>query len=145
MINVCVEVEAGSCDKHLYDEKTLVYRGTRRVSQPYPYPYGFILGTVAADGDRVDCYLITREKLRAGAIVGCKPIGLLEQVEDDEVDHKVLAARRGQHVEVDQELWQELRDFIHAVFAQFPDVSVRVGHILSRQAAWHYIQACREP
>ena len=144
MIKVCIEVEAGSCEKHRYNEKTLEYKGTRRSSRPYPYPYGFILGTSAADGDNVDCYLITNASLKAGTIVDCEPIGLLEQDEDGEVDHKVLAAMPGQDVEVGHELLQELRDFIYAVFTQFPDVCVRVGRMLPREAALQHIQACRE-
>jgi inorganic pyrophosphatase len=143
-IKVCVQVDAGSCEKHRYNEKTLEYKGTSRVSRPYPYPYGFILGTSGADGDNVDCYLITNEHLQAGTIVECEPIALLEQDEDGEVDHKVLAAMPDQEVEVGQELLQELRDFIYAVFARFPDVYVRVGRILPREAALHHIQAYRE-
>lgn len=144
MIKVCIEVEAGSCEKHRYHEKTLAYEGTRRVSRPYPYPYGFILGTRAADGDSVDCYLITTERLRAGTVVACEPIGLLEQDEDGEVDHKVLAAIPGQDVEVGDKLMQELRAFIYDVFAPFPDVSVHVGRMLPCEAALHYIQVCHE-
>jgi len=144
MIKVCIEVEAGSCDRNLYNEKTLEYKETRRVSRPYPYSYGFILGTSAVDGDNVDCYLITNDSLKPGTIVECEPIGLLEQDEDGEVDHKVLAAMPGQDVEIGQRLLEELRAFIHAVFASFPDVSVRVGCILPREAALHHIQAHRE-
>ena len=145
MIKVCIQIAAGSCDKNLYNEKTLEYKETRRVSQPYPYPYGFILETGAADGDNLDCYLITNERLKNGNIVECEPIGLLEQHEDEEIDHKILAAIPGQDdVVISQKLLQELQDFIYAVFARFPDVDVRVGPILPREAALHHIQACRE-
>ena len=92
----------------------------------------------------MDCYLITHDNLKSGAIVECEPIGLLEQDEDGEVDHKVLAAIPGRDVEVGPELLQELRDFIYAVFARFPDVYVRVGRILPREAALHHIQAFRD-
>ncbi len=144
MIKVLIEVEAGSCDKNLYHAKTLEYKGTRRVSRPYPYPYGFIIGTSAADGDSVDCYLITNDKLKVGTIVECEPIGLLEQNEDGEDDHKVLAAIPGQDVELGQGLLKELRDFICAVFTQFPEVRVSVGRILQREAALHHIQEFRD-
>jgi len=144
MIKVCIEVDAGSFEKNLYNEKTLEVKETRRVSRSYPYPYGFILGTTAEEGDNVDCYLITRDSLKPGAIVEREPVGLLEQNEDGEIDHKVLAALPGQEVEIGQELLEELRDFIHAVFAQFPDVRVRVGRILPREAALDHVQACRD-
>jgi hypothetical protein len=55
MIEVFVEIEAGSRDKRLYDEETLQYKETRRVLQPYPFPYGFVLGTRSEDGEYVDC------------------------------------------------------------------------------------------
>jgi inorganic pyrophosphatase len=144
MIKVLIEVEAGSCDKTLYDEKTLEYKGTRRVSRPYPYPYGFVIGTSAADGGSVDCYLITKDKLKFGTVVECEPIGLLEQDEEGEVDHKVLAAILGQDVELGQELLTELRDFICAVFTHFPEVRVTVGRILPREAALHHIHESRD-
>ena len=73
MIKMLVQVEAGSRDKNLYDEKTLEYKGESRISLPYPYPYGFVIGTNAADGDNVDCYLITQEKIKRGSIVECEP------------------------------------------------------------------------
>jgi len=144
MIKVCIEVDAGSLEKNLYHEKTLEYRETRPVSRPYPYPYGFILGTTAEEGDNVDCYLITRDSLKPGTIVECEPIGLLEQHEDGEIDHKILAALPGQDIEAGEELLKELRDFIQAVFAQYPDMVVRVGRILPREAALNHIQACRD-
>src|SRR5918992_122891 len=99
MIKVLIQVEAGSRDKKLYNEKTLEFRGTS-----------------AADGESVDCYLITHDKVKSGSIVECEPIGLLEQIEDGQIDHKILAAISGQSVEVVPELLEELRDFIYAVF-----------------------------
>lgn len=114
------------------------------MSRPFPYPYGFIIGTRAADGDCVDCYIITNDRLRAGAIVECDPVGLLEQEEDGEVDHKVLAALPGQEVELNQELLEELRDFVYALIAPFPEVHIRIGGILSREVALHHIHERRD-
>jgi inorganic pyrophosphatase len=144
MIQVLIQVEAGSREKNFYNEKTLVYRETRRGSKPYPYPYGFIIGTSAEDGDAVDCYIITKDKLKTGSLVECEPIGLLEQDEGGEIDHKVLAAVPGQDVELGPELLNELQDFIYAIFAQFPDVQIRVGPIQSREAALNHIQQYRD-
>ena len=143
MIQVLIQVTAGSCDKHFYNERTLTYLETRRGCRPYPYPYGFIIGTRAADGDCVDCYLITNDRLTAGTIVECEPVGLLLQDEDGEVDHKVLAAVPGQDVVLGQEVVQELQDFIYAIFAKYPDMHVRVGPVLPREAALHHLQESR--
>jgi inorganic pyrophosphatase len=141
VIQVLIQAEAGSRDRRVYNEKTLEYRETRRGPRSYPYPYGFIIGTCGEDGDAVDCYLITKDRLPAGSIVECEAMGLLEQHEGDEVDHKVLAALPGQEVEVREELLQALQDFIYSVFARFPEAHVRIGHILPRQAALLHIQS----
>jgi inorganic pyrophosphatase len=140
MIQVFIQAAAGSCDKNLYNETTLEYLEMRRVSQPYPYPYGFIIGTGANDGDCVDCYLITSDKQSPGTIVECEPVGLLLQDEDGEIDHKVLAAMPGQEIAFGQELLRELQEFIYAIFAEYPDMRVRVGPILPREAALAHLQ-----
>jgi inorganic pyrophosphatase len=143
MIQVLIQVAAGSCDKNFYNESTLELRETRRIARPYPYPYGFIIGSSAADGDCVDCYLITQDTLTAGTIVEGEPIGLLEQLENREQDHKVLAAIPGQEIALGQELLQELQDFIYAIFARYPDMHVQVGPILPKEAALHHLQESR--
>lgn len=78
LIRVFIQVEAGSRERNLYDEKTIEYKGTRRALLPSPVPTGFIVGTSAADDDSVDCYVITEDSLKSGVIVECVSIGLLE-------------------------------------------------------------------
>jgi Inorganic pyrophosphatase len=144
VIKVLIQVAAGSREKNYYNEKTLEYKETRHGSQLYPYPYGFIVGTATADGDAVDCYLITREKLKSGEIVECEPIGLLELDEDGEVDHKVLAIIPGHEIELSAGVLKELQEFIQALFSDYPDMTVRIGPLRSREAALHYIQESRD-
>lgn len=143
MIQVLIQVVAGSHEKRQYNEKTLEYKATRRVSRPYPYAYGFVLETRAEDEEAVDCYVLTKDGVKSGTVVECEPIGLLEQDEDGEIDHKVLAAMPGQPVEAGQELLKELGDFIQAVFAEYPEVQVHLGRILPPEAARNYIEKFR--
>ena len=77
MIKVLLQAKAESCERNLYNEKTLEYKGNSRLSRAFPYPYGFILGTSAADGDCVDCYFIIKDKVKAGTIIHCEPVGLV--------------------------------------------------------------------
>ena len=140
MIWMMVQVAAGASDRRLYNESTLEYLETRPGSHPYPYPYGFIVGTSAEDGACVDCYLITSDKVTAGSLVACEPAGLLLQDEDGEIDHKVLAVLPGQEVVIGPGLLQELQEFIGAIFGEYP---VRVGPILSREAALDHLQKSR--
>ena len=140
MIKMLIQIEAGSCDRNIYNEKTLEYIKTSHGSHPYPYPYGFIIGTSAEDGDCVDCYLVTITKVEAGSIVECEPVGLLEQHEDDEIDHKVLAVLPGEDTKLDQMVLEELQTFIKRIFSEFPDMNVRVGLVHLREAALHHLQ-----
>lgn len=142
-MQMLVQAQAGSADRRLYDERKLEYRSTWHGTKPYPYPYGFIVGTADAKGECVDCYLITRDPVEAGALVECEPLALLEQDEGGEIDHKVLAALPGQEVEVSEALVRELREFIYALFAEHPEVRVRVGPLHPLDEALRYIQEHR--
>lgn len=140
MLKMLIQVAAGSCDRRIYNERTLDYLETRPGSLPYPYPYGFIVGTSAEDGACVDCYLITNEPVIAGSLVECEPVGLMLQDEGEEMDHKILAALPGQNIIPGPELLQELQEFISAAFAAHPEIQVRVGPLLSREAALEHIE-----
>lgn len=140
MIKVVVQIEAGSCERRLYNERTLEHKGISRIRLPFPYPYGFVMGTSAADGDCVDCYIITKDKLMGGSVVDCEPVGLLEQDEDGEIDHKVLAALPGGEVVLDQELLDELRRFIYKLVSRYPGSHIQVGRILPREAALKHLR-----
>jgi inorganic pyrophosphatase len=39
----------------------------------YPFPYGFIIRTSAADGDNVDCFVVTTRHLRPNQILFAVP------------------------------------------------------------------------
>src|SRR5262245_812628 len=65
-MQVFIENEAGSRRKNIYDERTLRYVRTVDVSASYPYPYGFVIGTVSGDDESVDCFVLTAEPVVAG-------------------------------------------------------------------------------
>lgn len=141
MIQMFIQAAAGSYDRKIYDERNLVYLETHHGDLPYPYPYGFITGTSAEDGACVDCYLITSDPFMSGTIVECEPVGLLLQDEDGEIDHKVLAVLPGQNAVLGPELLHELQEFIYAIFARTSGMKIRVGPLLSREAALDHIQS----
>ena len=49
-VQVFIQNEAGSNQKHHHNEKTLEWKRVAKVSRAYPFPYGFIVGTSADDG-----------------------------------------------------------------------------------------------
>jgi len=119
------------------DEPTLTYLSEKKVPCPYPYPYGFILNTRGEDGEAVDCFVLNSRTLEAGAIVVGRAVGLLELIEDGEIDHKILAALPGSEPEpvLDPALHERLRDFITSLFRAYPSVHIEVGRILGPEEA----------
>ena len=142
MIKVFIQNEAGSDQKHLHDEKTLEYKHTVTVSRPFPFPYGFILDTTSEDGDNLDCFVITDSPLKTGMLVECEPIALLEQIEDGEEDHNVLAALPGEAPAIDSAMMDIFREFTSHVFDHVPDKEIAMGRLLPREAAEAQIRLC---
>ncbi len=138
-MRVFIENEAGSRRKNTYDESTLQFLSSADVSAAYPFPYGFVIGTRSEDGDAVDCFVITDRKLAAGSTVDCEAFGLLEQIEDDEIDHKILAVPAGTKPAADAALLATLREFATNVFAHIPGKHLKLGQLLGREAAEAYL------
>ena len=142
-MQVFIENQAGSRRKNIYDERTLRHLRTVDVSASYPYPYGFVIGTVSGDDDAVDCFVLTSEPLTAGTMLECDPIGLLEQIEDGEIDHKVLAVPSGGSATIDDAVVAALKEFVSGVFSHVPDKRMEIGRLLDRDAAESYLRQCR--
>ena len=80
------------------------------------------------------------DNVASGTIVECEPVGLLLQDEGGEIDHKILAALPGQDGLLGPGLLQELQEFIYAIFANVPNMNIRVRPLLSREAALEHLQ-----
>ena len=55
----------------------------------YPANYGFIPHTLGEDGDPLDALVVARSPVVAGAVVKCRPIGVLKMVDDGGGDETV--------------------------------------------------------
>jgi len=141
-MKVFIENEAGSDQKNLYNEKTLEYKKTVTVSRKYPFPYGFILETTSGDGDNLDCFVITKQKLKSGQIVECEPVGMMEQIEDGKEDNNILAKLEREDVIIDVAIKDTLTEFVSHVFDHRPGKVVKVGRFLSKEDAEKYIDRC---
>jgi inorganic pyrophosphatase len=141
LIKVFIQNEAGSNRKNLHNEKTLEYKETRIVSRPYPFPYGFILGTDASDGCNLDVFVITTRALKTGQVVACEVMALMEQFEDGLNDHNVLARLPDATGEVTDDIQAVLRDFVLNVFRHVEGKRISVGRFLGPAEAERHIVA----
>jgi len=142
-MRVFIENEAGSRRKNTFDERTLRHLGSSEVSASYPFAYGFVIGTTSGDGDAVDCFVVTGRRLASGKQIDCEPVALMEQVEDGEIDHKLIAVPAGETAAVDGAVVAALKNFAANVFAHVPGKRMEVGRLLGREAAEQYVRACR--
>lgn len=88
-----VEIPKGSTNKFEYDGKIGVFRLDRALYSPMHYPgdYGFIPGTLAEDNDPLDILVLVQEPSFTGCMIEVRPVGILNMVDNDEGDQKVLA------------------------------------------------------
>ena len=57
----------------------------------YPCNYGYIPHTIADDGDPVDVLVVTPFAVTTGAVIRCRPIGVLQMDDEAGGDAKLLA------------------------------------------------------
>lgn len=146
-MNLCVFIqnEVGSNQKHYHDEKTFEWKRVVDISRHYPFPYGFVVGTTADDGGNVDCFVITDEPLKTGQLVECQIAGLMEQFEDGQEDHNVLATLLGTSVEIGPKVKEGLTEFVYGVFEQIEGIRIKAGQFLGVEDAEAYVAARFDP
>ncbi len=88
-----VEIPKNSSNKFEYDGELGVFRLDRALYSPLHYPgdYGFIPGTLAEDGDPLDILTLIDEPSYPGVLISVRPVGVLDMVDQEEPDQKILA------------------------------------------------------
>jgi len=96
-VEAVIEIPAGARNKYEYDPEHGVFRLDRVLysSVHYPTDYGFVPGTLAEDGDHLDILVIVEEPTFPGCHVLARPIGVLNMVDVNGEDQKILAVAIG--------------------------------------------------
>lgn len=92
IVNVVVEIPQGSTHKIEWNRELAVMQLDRTEPAIFAKPtnYGFIPQTLDEDGDELDALIITDKPLPTGIFLEAKVIGVMQFVDDDEVDDKVV-------------------------------------------------------
>ena len=93
-INVIVEVPVGGEPiKYEMDKAsgTLIVDRFLHTPMRYPGNYGFVPHTLSADGDPIDVLICNTRALVPGAVINCRPVGVLVMEDDGGGDEKVIA------------------------------------------------------
>jgi inorganic pyrophosphatase len=84
-LDVVIETPAGSRNKFTYDEVVGVFRLHKilPVGFEFPFDFGFVPGTLAADGDPLDVLIVGDEPTFTGCVMSVRLLGVLaaEQTE----------------------------------------------------------------
>lgn len=91
-INVVIEIPQGSQVKYEVDKDSGAVFVDRFLFTPMAYPaaYGFIPGTLADDGDPADALVLAPAPVVPGAVIRCRPIGMLQMEDESGQDEKII-------------------------------------------------------
>jgi len=93
-VNVVIEVSIGGEPiKYEMDKEAGVLFVDRFLHTPMRYPgnYGFVPHTLSEDGDPIDVLVANTRPIMPGAVINCRPIGVLKMEDDGGEDEKIIA------------------------------------------------------
>jgi inorganic pyrophosphatase len=130
-INVIIEVPVGGEPiKYEMDKASGAMFVDRFLYTPMRYPgnYGFVPHTLSEDGDPIDVLVCNTRAIIPGAVINCRPVGVLLMEDDGGGDEKLIAVpsakltKRYEKIKTAKDLpditWQQVEHF----FAHYKDL-----------------------
>jgi inorganic pyrophosphatase len=136
LLNVLIEIAAGSKNKYEFDKDLGALALDRVLSSSvmYPYDYGFIPNTLADDGDPLDGMVIMDEPTFPGCVIAARPIGMMEMIDGGERDEKILCVPdkdpRYAHVKSLKDIPQHRLDEICEFFKTYKNLEKKAVEVL---------------
>ncbi len=127
-IVVFVEIPAGSRNKYEFDPSLGGIVLDRRLftSMSYPADYGYIEGTLGADGDPLDALVLVGDPTFPGCRIRVRPIGVFYMTDEKGADEKILCTSlrdpAWSRVHDIHDLQPEFRDEIEHFFQVYKDL-----------------------
>lgn len=130
-INVVIEVPVGGEPiKYELDKDSGALFVDRYLYTPMRYPgnYGFVPQTLSDDGDPIDVLVASTRAIFPGAVMNCRPIGVLVMRDEAGQDEKVVAVptsrltKRYENVRDFTDLPKITLDQIQHFFAHYKDL-----------------------
>ncbi len=155
-INVVIEIPQGSSVKYEIDKESGAVLVDRFLFTPMAYPaaYGFIPGTLAADGDPADALVLAPAPVVPGSVIRARPIGMLRMEDEAGQDEKIICVPHDKihplytNVHSVDDLPAITRQAIEHFFTRYKDLEpgkwVKVAGWASKDAAAEVIQKALE-
>ena len=140
-INVIIEVPVGGEPIKYELEKdagTLVVDRFLYTPMRYPGNYGFVPHTLSEDGDPIDVLICSTRAIIPGAVMNCRPVGVMVMEDDGGPDEKLIAVpsphltKRYDQVKTVEDIPEITRSQIHHFFKHYKDLEpgkwVKIDH-----------------
>jgi inorganic pyrophosphatase len=140
-INVVIEVPVGGEPiKYELDKAsgTLVVDRFLHTPMRYPGNYGFVPHTLSADGDPIDVLVCNTRAIFPGAVMNCRPVGVLVMEDDGGGDEKLLAvpstkltqryAKVVNYTDLPEITLEQIQHFFEHYKDLEPNKWVKIGH-----------------
>ena len=130
-INVIIEVPVGGEPiKYEMDKASGTLFVDRFLYTPMRYPgnYGFVPHTLSADGDPIDVLVCNTRAIVPGAVINCRPVGVLVMEDEAGGDEKIIAVpstkitRRYEGIKTAADLPEITRQQIQHFFEHYKDL-----------------------
>lgn len=154
VIDVFVEIPAGTRNKYEWDPDLGAMRLDRRLfsAMVYPADYGFVPETLGEDGDELDALVILDEPTFPGCVVRARVVGVFHMTDDKGPDAKLLCVladdSRNGHIEDLEDIPNHLRQEVAHFFDVYKDLepgkSSDVRGFGGRADALEELRAARE-
>lgn len=128
VIDVFVEIPAGSRNKYEWDPDLGAMRLDRRLfsAMVYPADYGFVPETLGEDGDELDALVILDEPTFPGCVVRARVVGVFHMTDDKGPDAKLLCVladdSRNGHIADLEDIPEHLRQEVSHFFDVYKDL-----------------------
>lgn len=148
-----IEITKGGKNKYELDKETGMLRLDRVLytATHYPANYGFIPKTYAEDNDPLDVLVLCQENIDPMTLVECYPIGVINMIDSEENDEKIIAiAKKDPFLnmykdigEIPSHISSEIMHFFE-VYKQLENKQTVVEKVLGREEAEKTIQKALE-
>ncbi len=105
IFDVRIEIPKGSRNKYEYDHASGEVRFDRMLfsAMQYPSDYGFIINTLAGDGDPLDAMVLVWEPTFSGCLIRSRAVGLLNMSDEKKPDEKILC------IPINDPMWNQIK------------------------------------
>jgi inorganic pyrophosphatase len=143
-VNAIIECPKQTNIKYELDKETGFMKLDRVLYSAVHYPgdYGFIPQTLSDDNDPLDIIILSNFPVAPGVIVRARPIGIIEMIDNNEKDAKIIAVhdtdprfeRYNNITDVSESIIREVRHFFQ-IYKQLQGKKVQILSIKNHIAA----------